>query len=81
VFLARAPEHLFGRGRAAAEIGISLLATLARGSVNPAEKNVKLTVAQSPKESSVLRGLKTAGTIEIAGAICNLETAKVEFLT
>jgi carbonic anhydrase len=45
-----------------------------------ARKNVELTVAQIRERSSVLRELESHGTIKMAGAMYNLETATVEFL-
>jgi carbonic anhydrase len=44
-----------------------------------ARKNVELTMAQIRERSSVLRELESHGTIKIAGAMYNLETATVEF--
>ena len=44
-----------------------------------ARKNVELTMAQIRERSSVLRELESQGTIKIAGAMYNLETATVEF--
>jgi carbonic anhydrase len=45
-----------------------------------ARKNVELTMAQIRERSSVLRELESHGTVKIAGAMYNLETATVEFL-
>ncbi len=44
-----------------------------------ARKNVELTMAYIREHSPVLRELETQGTIEIAGAMYNLETATVDF--
>lgn len=45
-----------------------------------ARKNVEMTVANIRKDSPVLAGLESNGTIKIAGAMYNLETGAVEFL-
>jgi len=44
-----------------------------------ARKNVELTVAGIRSDSSVLAALEADGTIEIGGALYNLETGAVEF--
>jgi carbonic anhydrase len=44
-----------------------------------ARKNVEMTVANIRKNSSVLAGLETNGTIKITGAMYNLETGAVQF--
>ncbi len=44
-----------------------------------AKKNVELTLQQIREKSSVLRALEQAKTIEMSGAMYNLETAAVEF--
>jgi len=44
-----------------------------------AEKNVELTLADIRKKSPVLAELESKGTIKIAGAMYNLETAIVNF--
>ncbi|MGX5800690.1 carbonic anhydrase family protein [Bradyrhizobium sp. Arg314] len=46
-----------------------------------ARKNVELTVANIRKDSPVLSGLESDGTIKIAGAMYNLETGAVEFFS
>lgn len=46
-----------------------------------ARKNVEMTVANIRKDSPVLAGLESNGTIKIAGAMYNLETGAVEFFT
>ncbi len=46
-----------------------------------ARKNVELTVANIRNKSPVLAGLESKGTIKIAGAMYNLKTGAVEFLT
>lgn len=44
-----------------------------------AQKNVELTMADISKKSPVLAELESKGMIKIAGAMYNLETAKVNF--
>ena len=44
-----------------------------------AQKNVELTMADIRKKSPVLAELESKGTIKIAGAMYNLETAKLNF--
>jgi carbonic anhydrase len=57
-----------------------------RTSKNPAfveavsEKNVRLTVERIRELSPILRDLESAGKIQIAGCIYDLETGKVRFL-
>ena len=46
-----------------------------------AQKNVSLTIANIREKSPVLRDLESAGSIKIAGAMYNLKTGTVEFLT
>ncbi|REG49237.1 carbonic anhydrase [Paraburkholderia sp. BL6669N2] len=46
-----------------------------------ARKNVELTLANIRKDSPVLAELETKGTIRIAGAMYNLKTGAVEFLS
>jgi len=46
-----------------------------------AQKNVSLTIASIREKSPVLRDLESAGSIKIAGAMYNLKTGTVEFLT
>jgi carbonic anhydrase len=43
-------------------------------------KNVEITVASIRKNSPVLAGLESKGTIKIAGSMYNLKTGTVEFL-
>ena len=56
-----------------------------RTSKNPAyvdavaRKNVELTMALILKESAVLRDLQSKKAVKVAGAMYNLETAKVDF--
>lgn len=45
-----------------------------------ARKNVEMTVANIRKNSPVLAGLESKGTIKIAGAMYNLTSGAVEFL-
>jgi len=45
-----------------------------------ARKNVELTMAEIHKRSAVIAALETKGTVKIAGAMYNLESAVVEFL-
>jgi len=45
-----------------------------------AQKNVELTIADIRKRSPVLADLESKGTIKIAGAMYNLETAMLNFL-
>jgi carbonic anhydrase len=45
-----------------------------------ARKNVEMTVVSIRKNSPVLAGLESKGTIKIAGAMYNLKTGVVEFL-
>ena len=45
-----------------------------------AQKNVELTIADIRKRSPVLAELESKGTIKIAGAMYNLETAMLNFL-
>ncbi len=45
-----------------------------------AEANVRLTVERIRKLSPILRDLETAGKIQIAGCIYDLETGRVRFL-
>ncbi len=44
-----------------------------------AQKNVELTIADIRKKSPVLAELESKGTIKIAGAMYNLETATMTF--
>ena len=44
-----------------------------------AQKNVELTMANISRKSPVLAELESKGMIKIAGAMYNLETAKVNF--
>jgi carbonic anhydrase len=44
-----------------------------------AQKNVELTMADIRKKSPVLAELESKGMIKIAGAMYNLETAKLNF--
>ena len=44
-----------------------------------ARKNVELTMAEIHSRSAVIAGLETKGTVKIAGAMYNLETAAVDF--
>jgi carbonic anhydrase len=46
-----------------------------------ARKNVSLTIASIREKSPVLRELESAGSIKIAGAMYNLKTGTVDFLT
>jgi carbonic anhydrase len=46
-----------------------------------AQKNVSLTIASIREKSPVLRDLESTGSIKIAGAMYNLKTGTVEFLT
>jgi carbonic anhydrase len=46
-----------------------------------ARRNVALTKAQILAKSNVLRELESKGAIKVAGAMYDLETAAVEFLT
>jgi carbonic anhydrase len=46
-----------------------------------AQKNVSLTIANIREKSPVLRDLESGGSIKIAGAMYNLKTGTVEFLT
>jgi carbonic anhydrase len=46
-----------------------------------AQKNVEITVADIRKDSPVLAQMESNGDIKIAGAIYNLETGVVDFLT
>jgi carbonic anhydrase len=46
-----------------------------------ARKNVEMTVVNIRKDSPILAEMESKGTIKIAGAMCNLETGVVEFLT
>jgi len=46
-----------------------------------ARKNVALTMAQILEKSPVLRELESKGAIKVAGAMYDLETAAVDFLT
>ena len=45
-----------------------------------AQKNVELTIADIRKKSPVLADLESKGTIKVAGAMYNLETAMLNFL-
>jgi carbonic anhydrase len=45
-----------------------------------ARKNVELTMAEIHSRSVVIAALETKGTVKIAGAMYNLETAEVAFL-
>jgi len=44
-----------------------------------ARKNVELTMADIRKNSPVLAGLESSGTIKIAGAMYNLQNGVVDF--
>jgi carbonic anhydrase len=44
-----------------------------------ARKNVEMTIADIRKDSPVLAGMETSGTIKIAGAMYNLQTGVVDF--
>jgi carbonic anhydrase len=44
-------------------------------------KNVELTMARILENSAVLRDLQSKNAIKVAGAMYNLETAKVDFFT
>jgi len=44
-----------------------------------ARKNVELTMAEIHSRSAVIAALETKGTVKIAGAMYNLETAAVDF--
>jgi len=46
-----------------------------------ARKNVELAVAEIRKDSPVLAQMESNGAIKIAGAMYNLETGVVDFLT
>jgi len=46
-----------------------------------AQKNVELTIVDIRKKSPVLAELESKGTIKIAGAMYDLETAKLNFFT
>jgi carbonic anhydrase len=46
-----------------------------------ARKNVLLTIANIREKSPVLQDLESSGSIKIAGAMYNLETGTVEFVT
>jgi carbonic anhydrase len=46
-----------------------------------AQKNVEITVADIRKDSPVLAQMESNGDIKIAGAMYNLETGVVDFLT
>jgi carbonic anhydrase len=46
-----------------------------------AQKNVSLTITSIRKNSPVLRDLESTGSIKIAGAMYNLKTGAVDFLT
>jgi len=46
-----------------------------------AQKNVSLTIASIREKSPVLRDLESTGSIKIAGAMYNLKTGTVDFLT
>jgi carbonic anhydrase len=46
-----------------------------------AQKNVSLTIANIREKSPMLRDLESGGSIKIAGAMYNLKTGTVEFLT
>jgi carbonic anhydrase len=43
-------------------------------------ENVRLAVEEIPKQSGVLREMKTRGTIDVVGAIYDITSGKVEFL-
>jgi carbonic anhydrase len=45
-----------------------------------ARKNVELTIDEIRRHSAVLNDLEKSGTIKIAGAMYNIETAQLEFL-
>jgi carbonic anhydrase len=44
-----------------------------------ARKNVDLTIAGIRKDSPVLAGMESSGTIKIAGAMYNLATGVIDF--
>jgi carbonic anhydrase len=44
-----------------------------------ARKNVELTISSIRKDSPVLAGMESNGTIKIAGAMYNLETGVIDF--
>jgi carbonic anhydrase len=44
-----------------------------------ARKNVELTISDIRKDSPVLAGLESSGTIKIAGAMYNLQTGVIDF--
>ena len=44
-----------------------------------ARKNVELTIADIRKDSPVLAGMESSGTIKIAGAMYNLATGVIDF--
>jgi carbonic anhydrase len=46
-----------------------------------ARKNVELTMIEIHHRSAVLADLETSGAIKIAGAMYNLDTGRVEFLS
>ena len=46
-----------------------------------ARKNVQLTIADIHRRSTVLAALEASGAVRIAGAMYNIETALLEFLT
>ena len=46
-----------------------------------AQKSVEITVADIRKDSPVLAQMESNGDIKIAGAMYNLETGVVDFLT
>jgi carbonic anhydrase len=46
-----------------------------------ARKNVEMTIANIRKDSSVLAQMESSGAIKIAGAMYNLETGVMDFLT
>jgi carbonic anhydrase len=45
-----------------------------------ARKNVELTLADIRRRSPIIAGLESKGTVKLAGAMYNLESAAVEFL-
>jgi carbonic anhydrase len=45
-----------------------------------ARKNVELTMSAIRKDSPVLAGMESSGTIKIAGAMYNLQTGVIDFL-
>ena len=45
-----------------------------------ARKNVELTLADIRRRSPVVAGLESKGTVKLAGAMYNLESAAVDFL-